>query len=239
MLNYLLEIRRRALIVSACFFCFFLIFFYFAAPLFHFILSPLFAELDKGHKLIATNMTSSVFIPIKLAANTALLCTAPIIFFQFWCFVAPGLYRSERHYLRGALAGSFLLFCLGVIFCFYLILPVMLHFFTKAVPSGVKLMPDMAYALDFITNMLLFFGFGFQLPLVCYVLTQLGWIDSALLKKMRPYIYVLAFIVGMLLTPPDVLSQILLAVPLCVLYELGIFVTKLMEEPKQVETTIE
>lgn len=226
MLSHLLELRKRALHTIITFFSFFLLFFFCANDLFHAVISPLINALPKENSLIATQITSPVLTPIKLAADAAMLCTAPFALLQLWCFVTPGLYRHERYNLRGALASSLLLFCLGVLFCFYLVLPFMFQFFAKAVPLGVKFMPDMTYALDFITRMLLLFGFCFQVPLLCLTLVRLGWIDVQVLKKVRPYVIVAAFTVGMLLTPPDVLSQIMLAVPLCLLYELGIILAK-------------
>lgn len=226
MLSHLLELRKRALHIIITFFSFFLLFFFCANDLFHALISPLINALPKENSLIATQITSPVLTPIKLAGDAAMLCTAPFALLQLWCFVAPGLYRHERYNLRGALTSSLLLFCLGVLFCFYLVLPFMFQFFAKAVPLGVKFMPDMTYALDFITRMLLLFGFCFQVPLLCLTLVRLGWLDIQVLKKVRPYVIVAAFTIGMLLTPPGVLSQIMLAVPLCLLYELGIILAK-------------
>ncbi|WP_019215620.1 twin-arginine translocase subunit TatC [Legionella tunisiensis] len=230
MLSHLLELRKRALHIIITFFAFFIVFFC-ANDLFHALISPLINALPKENSLIATQITSPVLTPIKLAADAAMLCTAPFALLQLWCFIAPGLYCHERYNLRGALTSSLLLFCLGVLFCFYLVLPFMFQFFAKAVPLGVKFMPDMTYALDFITRMLLLFGFGFQVPLVCLTLVRLEWVDIQVLKKVRPYIIVAAFTIGMLLTPPDVLSQIILAVPLCLLYELGIILAKYSSSP--------
>lgn len=222
MVNHLLELRRRALYVIVIFFCFFLLFFYFANDLFHALVKPLLDALQNNDSLIATQITSPVLTPLKLAADAAMLCTAPFALWQTWRFIAPGLYRHERYNLRGAMITSLLLFCLGILFCFYIVLPFMFQFFAKAVPLGVRLMPDMAYALGFITRMMLLFGFCFQVPLLCLTLVRLQWVDVELLKKVRPYVIVAAFTVGMLLTPPDVFSQIMLALPLCLLYELGI-----------------
>lgn len=229
MLSHLLELRRRTLHIILVFASLFLLFFFYANDLFHALVSPLLAALPKQDSLIATHITSPVLTPINLAADAAMLCTAPFALLQLWRFVAPGLYKQERYNLRKAIIISLLLFCFGVLFCFFLVLPFMFQFFTKAVPLGVRLMPDMAAALDFITHMLLIFGFSFQVPLLCMTLVRLEWIDLALLKKIRPYVIVAAFAIGMLLTPPDVLSQIMLAVPLCLLYELGVFLAALGE----------
>ena len=223
MLNHLLELRRRLLYVIIFFVALFSVMFFFAADFFNFLMTPLLQALPKQDTLIATQITSPLLTPIKLAADAAILVTAPFALFQAWRFAAPGLYRNERDNLSWAIIGSMLLFCAGMLFCFYLVLPFMLQFFAQAVPVGVRLMPDMANAADFITRMLLIFGVCFQVPLLCLLLVRLHVLEVATLKMVRPYVIVAAFTVGMLLTPPDVLSQVMLAVPLCLLYELGIF----------------
>ena len=223
MLNHLLELRRLGLQTLIWFSGLFLIFFFWANDLFHAIVNPLLNSLSAQEGLIATQIASPIFTPLKLAADAAMLLSAPIALFQFWRFISPGLYKKEQIILRVALIFSLILFLAGVLFCFYLVLPFMFHFFAHALPKGVRYMPDMAYALDFITQMLMIFGFCFQVPLACFVLVRLNIIEVQTLKKVRPYVIVGAFIVGMLLTPPDVFSQIMLAVPLCLLYEIGIF----------------
>ena len=231
MLTHLLELRRRTLYVITVFAALFLLFFFFAPNLFHQLVSPLLHVLPTQDPLIATQITTPLFIPIQLAADAAMLCTTPYALLQIWSFASPGLYQRERSILRWAMLGSMVLFIVGVLFCFYVVLPFMLQFFAQAVPTGVRLMPDITYAVDFITRMLLLFGICFQIPLLCVFLVHLQLINVARLKTVRPYVIVAAFIIGMLLTPPDVLSQIMLAVPICLLYELGIilvtFVTKL------------
>lgn len=223
MLTHLIEIRQRALKILIVFSLFFVIFFIFAKELFHLLVMPLIYALPAENSLIATQITSAVLTPITLAANFALLCTAPFALLHLWRFVAPGLYQDERHKLSSFIFISVFLFAVGVLFCFYLVLPFMFQFFTHALPKGVKMMPDMANALEFITRMLLIFGICFQVPLICLSLVQMNWIDISALRQIRPYVIVAAFTIGMLLTPPDVLSQIALALPLCLLYELGIF----------------
>lgn len=222
MLNHLLELRRRTLYVMMTFAGLFLLFFFFAPNLFHQLVSPLLQVLPVQNPLIATQITTPLLTPIKLAADAAMMCTAPFALLQIWYFAAPGLYRRERRSLRVAIIASVLLFCLGMLFCFYVILPFMLQFFATSVPAGVRLMPDITYAVDFITRMLLLFGLCFQVPLLCLLLVHLQVTDVTSLKAIRPYVIVAAFTIGMLLTPPDVLSQVMLAIPLCLLYELGI-----------------
>ena len=222
MLSHLLELRRRILLISVVFLSLFFLFFFLSSQLFRQVVAPVLKILPNAAPLIATNLTSPLFTPIKLAIDAAMLCTAPFALLQIWYFVAPGLYQREQGNLRLAIVGSLLLFSAGVLFCYFVVLPFMVQFFVSAVPSGVQLMPDIVYVVDFITRMLLLFGLSFQVPLLCFLLVQLNLTSIATLKSLRPYVIVAAFIIGMLLTPPDVLSQIMLAVPLCLLYELGI-----------------
>lgn len=233
MLQHLLELRRRALLTLIWFGGLFFLFFFFAGDLFHALVSPLLRALPHQEGLIATQITSPVFTPLQLAANAALLLSTPFALFHLWRFISPGLYKKEQEHLRGAVLLSILLFLAGVLFCFYLVLPFMFQFFAHALPKGVRFMPDMAYAMDFITRMLLLFGLCFQVPLVCLVLVRLNIIDVMTLKKIRPYVIVGAFTIGMLLTPPDVLSQVMLALPLCLLYELGIILALFLGSPQK------
>jgi len=226
MIQHLLEIRQRSIYVLGAFLAFFALFFFFANDLFYTLVKPLIAALPTDNSLIATQITSPVFLPISLAADAAILCTAPIALWQLWRFIAPGLYRDEKQTLGRVLLLSLVLFVCGILFCFYLILPFMFQFFAEAVPLGVKMMPDMANALDFITRMLLIFGLCFQVPLICLTLVRLQWVNIQQLQQIRPYIIVAAFTIGMLLTPPDVLSQLMLALPLCILYETGIVLAR-------------
>ncbi|USQ13855.1 twin-arginine translocase subunit TatC [Legionella lytica] len=222
LLPHLLELRRRSILILLWFAVLFTAFFFLANELFQMLVGPLLHTLSGQNDLIATQIASPVFTPLKLAADTALLLTAPYALFHLWRFVSPGLYQKEQRALRSAMVLSLLLFLTGVAFCYYLVLPFMFQFFIHALPKGVRYMPDMAYALDFITRMLLLFGLCFQVPLICLTLVRLTLLDVDTLKKIRPYVIVAAFIIGMLLTPPDVFSQIMLAVPLCLLYETGI-----------------
>lgn len=231
--THLIELRRRALYILS-FFSLLCVLFFFAAPhLFHQLIKPLLDVLPAQEPLIATQLTTPLLTPLKLAVDAALLASMPFALLQLWYFVSPALYPQERKYLRWAMVGSLLLFMVGVLFCFYVVLPFMLQFFAHSIPAGVKLMPDMTYTVDFITRMLLLFGLCFQVPLVCLLLVYLQWITIETLKTIRPYVIVGAFIVGMLLTPPDVLSQIMLAVPLCLLYELGIVLSALALKRKR------
>ena len=223
MLSHLLEFRRRMLQVIVFFIVAFALFYFLAPHLFHAMVLPLLRVLPVSDSLIATQITTPLLTPIKLAADAAILCTAPFALFHAWQFASPGLYRHERRGLLWAISSSLALFFTGISFGFYLVLPFMFEFFARALPTGVRLMPDMGYALDFITRIVLIFGLCFQVPLLCWLFVRLQLVSLAGLKKIRPYMIVIAFTLGMLLTPPDVFSQVMLAVPLCLLYEAGIF----------------
>ncbi len=222
-MRHFIELRRRALSIVFVFSFFFLIFYGFSPFVFHHILAPLLHALPKTESLMTSKILTAFFMPIQVAANLAFFCTVPFVLQQMWCFISPALYDHERSPLAWMMVGSMVLFCLGALFCFYVVLPLMFSMLVKAVPLGVRLMPDMGYAMDFIIHMLLLFGFSFQVPLLCVFFVRVGVVQQNDLKMLRPYVIVLAFILGMLLTPPDVVSQLMLAIPLCALYELGIF----------------
>lgn len=236
MLIHLLELRRRALYVVLWFISIFALFFFIANDVYHFLVYPLAHLLPQQQALIATQVTSAVLTPLKLASDSALLLSIPFALYQLWRFISPGLYKKEQQHIRGLISLSLLLFFCGALFCFYLVLPFMFQFFINALPKGVLLMPDMASSMEFITHMLILFGLCFQVPLICLLLVHIHVVDVSTLKKIRPYMIVLAFILGMLLTPPDVLSQVMLALPLCALYELGIILALFAKKPIKVSS---
>ncbi len=231
MIEHMLELRRRFIQVAVFFLAWFLVYYTFSSEVFHFVISPLIHILPKENTLIVTQVTTPVLIPLTLAADLAMLSTAPIALFHIWQFAAPGLYQGERRGLGLTILLSITLFCIGALFCFYGVLPFVLKLFTQAVPSGVRYMPEMASSIQFIMRMMLLFGLCFQVPLVCILLVKTRIIDRATLKNARPYWIVAAFILGMLLTPPDVISQITLAIPLCLLYEIGIVLSGYVIDP--------
>ena len=222
MLTHLLELRRRTLHVFTWFIGLFALFFFIAEDLYQALVRPLLNQLNSQQSLIATQITASVFTPLKLSVDAAILLSTPIALYHLWRFISPGLYKKEKQQFRGIISMSLILFVLGGLFCFYLVLPFMFQFFIHALPKSVRFMPDITNTIEFITHMLLVFGLCFQVPLICLVLVRLKIIEVQNLKEIRPYVIVGAFILGMLLTPPDVLSQIMLALPLCLLYETGI-----------------
>jgi len=226
MLHHLIELRRRVIYTLICFLLLFILFFFASTQLFTLIMYPLVSVLPNGVNLITTQVTAPVFVQIKLAFHFAVLATIPVALLQTWYFISPGLYPIERKYIFIISTFSILLFISGLLFCYYSILPYMFYFFIKSSLPQVQLLPDITYSLDFISRMLMLFGLCFQLPLVCFILTRVDVLTLAQLKAFRPYVIVASFTIGMLLTPPDVISQLMLAIPLCILYELGLFLSK-------------
>lgn len=198
----------------------------FADLLFAFVAQPLLATLPAGTSMIATEVASPFLAPFKLALVTAVFISVPVALHQAWAFIAPGLYQQEKRFALPLLASSIFLFYAGVAFAFYIVFPLVFAFFTAAAPEGVAVMTDIAKYLDFV--LLLFFAFGaaFQVPVVTLLLVRTGITTPVRLAQARPYVLVGAFTVGMLLTPPDVISQTLLAVPMYLLYEAGILLSR-------------
>lgn len=226
MLDYLVEIRYRLIKIVSVFSCLFILFFLCSSYLFNALIQPLLKSLPQQSSVIATQITTPLFTPINLAADAAFLCVSPFILFHIWRFAAPGLYPRERKGLTLVIIMSMFLFILGCFFCYYLVLPYMFKLVVDMVPRGVNLMPDMTYSLNFITRMLVTFGLCFQIPLLSIFFVHLNIVSIETLRTIRPYVIVIAFVLGMLFTPPDVFSQVMLAIPLWLLYELGILLSK-------------
>lgn len=222
MLTYLLELRLRACYIAGVFICFLMLFFCFANALVLALLTPLLHRLPSTQSLVAIDLISPIVTPLSLAFHAATLCTTPFALLQLWLFIAPALYPHEKTRIRSGIIASMVLFIVGLCMGYTLVLPLLFTCIIQTVPSGVQLMPDMANAVGFMLRMLWICGLLFQVPLLCTTSAAMGWISPDGLKRIRPYVITGAFILGMLLTPPDVLSQIVLAIPLCLLYELGI-----------------
>ncbi len=226
----LTEFRKRFLNVLFVFIGLFGIGFYYSNILFYIYMLPLQRLLPPPHHLIATQITTPIITPLALAINVALFCTTPYGLWQLWRFAAPALYQAERRKLRYLLTCSLGLFCLGCLFCYFFILPFMFQCMIQALPKDVLLLPDISSVTHFITEMLIIFGCSFQIPLVCLLLIQVNILNLGQCTALRPYIIVAAFTLGMLLTPPDVVAQILLALPLWGLYELGILIARALTQ---------
>jgi sec-independent protein translocase protein TatC len=203
----------------------------FANKLYALLARPLLAHLPKGGQMVAIDVASPFFTPLKLAFFTALFVAMPFVLYQAWAFVAPGLYRHEKRLATPLLISSVLLFYLGCAFAYFLVLPMVFGFLAGITPEGVAMMTDISHYLDFVLVMFLAFGCCFEVPVAVVILVALGWVTPEQLKQSRGYVVVGAFVVAAILTPPDILSQTLLAVPMCILYELGVLAARALTRP--------
>lgn len=226
MLQLLIELRKRLLHSVVMLGILFFIAMYFANDLYATLARPLLRDLPKGQGLIATHITAPLFVPYDLALMVALFAGVPYFLYQAWQFIAPALYRNEKKRIWPILFISTFLFYSGVAFAYFVILPVIFKLLTHAAPIGVNVSPDMTLYLDFALKLFFIFGAIFEVPVITILLIWTGVVTREQLKKFRPYAIVSAFIIGMLLAPPDVLSQTMLAIPLWMLFELGIFLSK-------------
>lgn len=225
-ISHLVEIRQRLLIIVAAVFVVFLILFSFAGDLYSFVAQPLLRYLPEGSSMIATQVASPFLTPFKLSMVLAIFITIPLILYQIWAFVAPGLYEHEKSLVSPLLIASTLLFYLGAAFAYYVIFPVIFEFFMSISLDGVTQMTDITDYLDFVLKMFLAFGIAFEVPVVIILLVRMGIMSVQALSEKRPFVIVGSFVFGMLITPPDVLSQILLALPMWVLFELGLIIAR-------------
>lgn len=232
---HLIELRKRIIRCGVVLLSFFAVFFYFDEKLYYIIALPLLKNLPQTGQLVSLDITSTFTVPMKLALISACVVTAPYGFFQLWSFAAPGLYSHEKKTILPFLISSILLFYFGIVFNFLILAPMAITFFIKSAPHNVVIMTDMRYYLDFILTILFSGGLAFQVPVITLALIQFNLVTTTFLTHLRPYIIVLVFIVGMLLTPPDVVSQILLALPMWGLFELGLFIGKRIERTNQIE----
>jgi sec-independent protein translocase protein TatC len=234
-LSHLIELRDRLLRMVLLLIVVAGALFPFANTLYGWFAAPLLAALPAGGSMIAVDVISPFLTPIKLALMTAVYISAPYALYQIWLFVAPGLYQSEQRLAMPLLVSSVLLFYLGMAFAYFLVLPAVFHFIVAFAPEGVAVMTDIAKYLDFILAMFLAFGLAFETPVAVVILVLLGVATPQQLREARPYVIVGAFVVGAIMTPPDAMSQIMFAVPLWLLYELGVVVAALLQRQRPVE----
>ncbi len=237
MFPHLLELRSRLLKATAGVGLVFAALMPFANRLYAALARPLVARLPAGAHLIATEVTSPFLTPLKLALYAALFAGMPVVLYQAWAFVRPGLYAGEKRLARPLLVSAVLLFYLGCAFAFFAVLPAAFRFFTAATPHGVAMMTDIAHYLDFVTLVLLAFGACFEIPVAVVILAALGVVDLDRLRQGRRYAVVGAFAVAALITPPDIVSMILLAIPMCLLYELGLLAVRWLLPHDRVRAT--
>ncbi|HAS8198946.1 TPA: twin-arginine translocase subunit TatC [Vibrio vulnificus] len=235
LISHLLELRNRLLKALLAVLIVFVGLIYFSGEIYEFISAPLVERLPEGATMIATDVASPFFTPLKLTLIVAVLLAVPFILYQVWAFVAPGLYKHERRLIMPLLVSSSLLFYCGVAFAYYVVFPLVFGFFTAISLGGVEFATDIASYLDFVLALFLAFGIAFEVPVAIILLCWTGATDPKSLSEKRPYIIVGAFIVGMLLTPPDMISQTLLAIPMCLLFEVGLFFARFYTRKEESE----
>lgn len=227
-LSHLVELRTRLLRAVAVLGVLFLAMVPFANRIYALFASPLLKHMPDGGQMIAIEVISPFMVPIKLCFFLAVVLTAPWTLYQAWAFVAPGLYRHERRLAVPILVSAVGLFYLGCAFAFFVALPAVFQFMQAFAPEGVAVMTDITQYLDFVLVMFLAFGVCFEVPVVVMILVLLGWVSIDQLREARGYVIVGAFVIAAIVTPPDVMSQLLLAVPMCLLYEVGILAARLL-----------
>jgi sec-independent protein translocase protein TatC len=207
------------------------------AGLYDLLAQPLVAHLPAGAKLIATNVISPILVPLKITLMAAFLVALPVVLYQVWAFVAPGLYSHEKKLVLPLVVSSTVLFFIGVAFCYFLVIPGMSKFIQAFAPSAITAAPDIEQYFGFVLTLFLVFGIAFEVPIAVIVLARMGIVTIEQLKAMRGYFIVGSFIVAAVVTPPDVISQLALAVPMCILYEIGIVAARVFIKHTQAPET--
>ena len=227
--SHLIELRDRLLRIIIGLVLVMLALFPFANDIYHFLALPLLKSLPAGGQMIATDVTTPFFVPMKVVLLTAFMISLPHTLYQIWAFVAPGLYQHERKLISPLVFASTVLFLCGMAFAYFLVFPVVFGFISHTAPEGVAVMTDIGKYLDFAITLFIAFGLAFEVPVAVVLLVTAGVVSVAALREARSYVIVGAFILGAIFTPPDVISQIMLAVPLWLLYEAGILVASMMQ----------
>jgi sec-independent protein translocase protein TatC len=226
-LSHLIELRERLLKAIAAVLIVLVALLPFADRLYHFIAEPLLRRLPEGSHMVAIEVASPFMAPIKLAAVVALFLAMPAVLYQLWRFVAPGLYRHEKRLALPLLVASVGMFYLGCAFAYYLVLPKVFAFLLGITPTGVSMMTDIGRYLDFVLTIFFAFGLCFEVPVAVFLLALLGWVNAEQLSRQRPYVILGAFVIAAIVAPPDALSMLMLAIPMCLLYELGVLAVRL------------
>lgn len=230
-LEHLVELRSRLLKSCLAVLAVLICLLPFSRRIYAVLAEPLMAQMPEGSSMIAIDVASPFLAPFKLTLLLALVIAVPVVLYQLWAFVAPALFRHEKRLAKPLLASSVLLFYLGGAFAYFVVFPLVFGFMTRIAPEGVAVMTDISRYLDFVITLFLAFGITFEVPIATIILVATGLVSSQQLSKARPYVIVGAFALGMLLTPPDVISQTLLAIPMWLLFEIGIFLSRVLIAP--------
>jgi sec-independent protein translocase protein TatC len=233
LIAHLIELRGRVLKAVVSVFVVFLCLVYFAQDLYHWLATPLIDTLPEGAQMIATDVASPFFAPFKLTMVLSFFIAIPVVLYQIWGFVAPGLYKNEKRLVAPLLLSSTLLFYLGMAFAYYAVFPLAFAFFSSVAPEGVVIATDISSYLNFVLKIFFAFGLAFEIPVAVVLMCWTGVTTPDSLRAKRPYVIVGVFVVGMLLTPPDIISQTLLAIPMWILYEFGIVIGSIYSRKKE------
>ena len=235
--SHLVELRDRIIKASIAILVVFISMVYWAPDIFHALADPMLKALPAGAHMIVTDVTGSFFVPIKVTFMAAFVVALPVVIYQIWAFIAPGLYNHEKKLVLPIVISTYTLFLIGMAFAYFLVFPTVFGFMVQYnAPLGADMSTDIDKYLSFAMTTFLAFGFTFEVPVVVVVLVRMGIVTLAKLKEMRPYVIVGAFVVAAVATPPDVMSQLLLAVPLCILFEIGLLIARFYQpKPKEDE----
>ncbi|RTR31760.1 twin-arginine translocase subunit TatC [Shewanella atlantica] len=226
LISHLLELRNKLLKAIGSVLLVFIAMVYWANDIYHYMATPLMEALPETSSMIATDVAAPFFAPFKLTLVLAFFIAIPYVLYQVWSFIAPGLYKHEKRLMMPLLASSTLLFYLGIAFTYYIVFPVVFGFFTSVAPEGVEVATDISSYLSFVLKLFFAFGLAFEIPIAVILLCWAGVTTPEDLKAKRPYIVVGAFVVGMMLTPPDIISQTMLAIPMLILFEGGLIAAR-------------
>ena len=229
-ISHLIELRDRLLRIVIGFIVVFIAFFPFANKIYALLAAPLLSKLPAGGQMIATAVTTPFFVPMKVAMMAAFIVSLPHTLYQVWAFVAPGLYAHEKKFMIPIIVASSLLFLAGMSFAYFLVFPIIFGFIVGTAPQGVAVMTDIGNYLDFVLTLFFAFGLAFEVPIAVVMSVRFGWVSVKQLNDVRGYVIVAAFVIGAIFTPPDIISQFMLAMPMWLLYEIGILVAKFTKQ---------
>ena len=234
-ISHLVELRDRLLKALIAIGIVFVCLFPWASELYDLLAHPMMRTLPEGSKMIATGVITPFLIPVKVALMVAFIIALPYVLYQAWAFVAPGLYSHEKKLVVPLVVASTVLFILGIAFCYFVVFGVVFSFVNQIAPASITVAPDIEQYLNFVLTMFLAFGVTFEVPIVVILLARFGVVTLDQLRNIRPYFIVGAFVISAIVTPPDVISQLLLAIPMCLLYELGLFLARFIAKPRELE----
>jgi sec-independent protein translocase protein TatC len=239
LMSHLVELRDRVMRMVIAILGIFLCLFYWANDIYTYLAVPLTSHMPEGSTMIAIDVASPFLTPFKLVLMLSVFLAMPVILYQFWAFVAPGLYKTEKRIAAPLLISSIILFYAGIAFAFYVVFPLVFGFFTSVGPEMISISTDIGRYLDFVLSLFFGFGLAFEVPIATIILVAVGITTPKKLGQMRPYVIVGAFVIGMLLTPPDIISQVLLAVPMWILFEGGLIAAKIMFKDRNMDSSDE